>query len=118
MEATAGAFWPKRATAVRLERDLEGGRLQVAGQHVRVLGINHGVLRRLRKEVLRVTQQVLIDGIISGQEDRQALAAAAAATAGLLPRAGDRAWVVNQQRDIERTDVDSQFERIRRCHAA
>ena len=35
-----------------------------------------------------------------------------------MPTAGDRAGIINEQRDIERTDVDAEFERVGRYDGA
>ena len=76
-------------------------------------GIHDRMLGRLSEEVIRMMQQILIDRIVAGQQHGQALVVPAAAAAGLLPAAGDRARIVHQQRHIERADVDAQLERVR-----
>ena len=95
-----------------VQRQFESGRLQVSGQYVRVLRIDNGVFRRLLEEILGMSQQVLIDGIVAGYQNRQTIIVSPSATASLLPGAGDRSRVIDQQRHIERPDINAQFQRV------
>ena len=70
----AGEWRGERAEAVevarlalRAKRQLKSGGGQMLGQHVRVVRIDDGVLRRLGEEVIGVTEQVLIDRVVAGQ---------------------------------------------------
>ena len=62
--------------------------------------------------------QILIDRVVAGQQNGQALVVPPAAAAGLLPGAGDRARITGQQGHVERADVDAQFQRVGGRHAA
>ena len=83
-----------------------------------LFGIDDGVLGRLGEEVIRMTQQILIDRVVAGQQHGEAFVVTPAAAARLLPTAGDRAGIVHQQRDVERADVDAELERVRGRDAA
>ena len=65
-----------------------------------------------------MTQQVLIDRVISGQQHGQAFVVPATAAPRLLPTAGDRARVVDEQRHIERADIDAELQCVGGRHAA
>ena len=106
-----------KAGKIRLiERQLERRRPQVAGQHVRIIGIDDGMLGRLSEEIIGMAGKVLIDRIVAGQENGQAFVVAAACPPGLLPGAGDRAGITGQQDHVERADVDTQLQGVGRGH--
>ena len=75
--------------------------------------VDDGVFHRLPEEVLRVVHQVLVDGVVVRDQDGEGLLAAAARAAGLLPGRGDRAGEPQQDRGVERADVDAQFQGVR-----
>jgi hypothetical protein len=81
-------------------------------KYIRIVGVDYRVLGRLCEEVVRVTQQVLVNWIVAGQQHGKAFVVASAAAARLLPTAGDRARVVHQEGNVERADVDPKLKRI------
>src|SRR5262249_41517557 len=88
-----------------------GGR-QMPGQHVGIVGIDDRVFRRLGEEIVWMTQQVLIDRIVAGKQNSKALILSSAAAASLLPTTGNRPGVVDEQGDVERTNIDAKLEGI------
>ena len=98
--------------ALGAKRQFEGGGGKMFGQYVRIVRIDNGVLGRLGEEVIGMTQQVLIDRIVAGQQHGEAFVVTPAAAARLLPTAGDRAGIVYKEGDVERADVDAEFECI------
>lgn len=65
-------------------------------QHIPVGGIDQGVLAALAEEGLRVTHEILVEGIVQAYEEAERHAAPSAAAACLLPRAGDAAGVAGK----------------------
>src|SRR5688572_27009105 len=59
----------------------------------------------------------LIERTRAGDEDRDACLAPPAGAAHLLPGGGDRAGVAGQDRNVQPTDVNAEFERIGAHHA-
>ena len=94
------------------ERELVGGAEQVRGQHVGVLRRDEGVLHRPAVEELRVAHEVLVEGVVTGDEDRQRRLAATAAAARLLPRAGDAAGVAGEHRGVQAADVHAELQGV------
>ena len=94
------------------ERELVGGAEQVRGQHVGVLRRDEGVLHRPAVEELRVAHEVLVEGVVTGDEHRQRRLAATAAAARLLPRAGDAAGVAGEHRGVQPADVHAELQGV------
>jgi len=60
----------------------------------------------------------LIDGVFIRDHDREGGRLLSSRAPRLLPRARDGVWESNQDRSVERADVDPQFQRVRRDHPA
>ena len=60
-----------------------------------------------------MTHEVLIDRIVASNQDGKTFGMTSAATARLLPNAGEAAWIVHEQRDIQGPDVNAQFQGVR-----
>ena len=88
---TAGKVVAEVGPVAEGQRVLVGRAEQVRSQHVRVLRRHQRVLHRPAVEELRVAHEVLVEGIVAGDQHGKRRLAAAAAAPRLLPRAGDAA---------------------------
>ena len=95
-----------------LDGKLIGGALEVAEENVQVIGVEQRVFRGLVQEVVRVADDILVDGRRGCHEEHNAGALAPSGASRLLPRAGDGAGVSAQHARIQRADVDAQFEGV------
>ena len=88
-----------------------GGTGQVLLQDVGVGGIDEGVLVRAAEQIPRVPHEVLVEGVIQGDEHGQGVPRAPSGPAGLLPQAGDGARKTNDHRGVQVADIDAQLQR-------
>ena len=101
---------PERVGIV--QRQLRHGAAQLVGQNVGVFQRHAGVLVRPGEKLLGVAHIELIERVILRHQRGQAVALAAPAAAGLLPRAGDRAGESGDQHRIHPADIHAQLQRI------
>ena len=100
-----------------LDRQLERRALDVADEDFQVVGIDLRVLRRGVEEVRRVLHDELIQRRTRRYQQRQRKRLTPPRPAGALPGRSDRPRIACHHDRIERTDVDPQFERVRRNNA-
>jgi hypothetical protein len=91
---------------------LEGGAAQVLHQDQQLIRVDACVLRRGADEKFRIAHDVLIERITRFDEHAEGRALAPPGAAEPLPGGGDGARIAVQQADIERADVDAEFEGI------
>ena len=95
-----------------LKGQLIGGALEVAEEDVQVVRIEQGVFRGLMQEVVRVADDILVDGRRGRHKEYDAGALAPSRAPRLLPRAGNGAGISAQNAGIQRADVDAQFKGV------
>ena len=110
-EQLLGAGGIAEAVAV-LKGQFESRALEVAEEDVQVVRIEQRVFRRLAQEIIRVADDVLIDGSGGRNVEDDARPLSAACTTCLLPGAGDGARVAAEHAGIQRADVNAQFEGV------
>ena len=98
------------------QRGLRSRCAQVPGQDVGVLGVEHGGLDGPSREGLGVADDVLVQGILTGDQDSQGWIAAAAGSPDLLPERRARARPSDHQDGVEAADVDTELEGVRGSH--
>jgi hypothetical protein len=64
------------------------------------------------EQVLRPAHQVLVHGVVVGDEHHEGWGAASAGAARLLPDAGERGRGADQHRHVQPADVDPQLQRV------
>src|SRR5262249_24101513 len=101
---------------VVVERSLEGSGEHVAVEQARVRVIEDGRLDASAEQRLRLAHEVLVERVLAGDEDGQAVSPSAG-TAPLLAQAGYRAGEADGDDRVEKPDVDAELERVRRGHA-
>jgi hypothetical protein len=79
-------------------------------ENVRIRGIDQRVLVGPAEEIARMAHEILIQRVVQGQEHRQCAATAAAGPPGLLPQAGDGAWIPYQNRSVQVPNVNAQLQ--------
>ena len=77
----------------------------------RVGEVHRGRLDLAVQQQVRVADEELLQGVVAGDEDPQALALTATSPAPLLPEAGHGARVADGDGRVEGADVDAQLER-------
>ena len=92
------------------EWQFPGGAGQMILQDIAIAGIGDGVLALATKELLWVLHEVLVEGILAGQQDHKRLATLAPDSAGSLPGIDDGSWVTDENADIESANVDPQLQ--------
>ena len=107
----------ERRGLVVAHRLLARGAGEVGLEHVRVRRVDHRGLGRLREQIVRVVDQVLVERIVLGDQDGDRRFAAPARAPGLLPHRGARARVAGEERRVQRTHVDPQLQGVRRRDA-
>ena len=95
---------------------LEGGRGDVAVEHARVGVVEDRRLDAALEQRRRLAHEVLVERVLRGDEDREAVLAAAGASP-LLAEARDRAREADRDRAVEVADVDAELERVGRRDA-
>src|SRR5206468_10425110 len=88
-----------------------GGGDQVPGGDLVVAVVEDRRLDRPPEELLRVAAEELVEGVLPGNVDGEA-AAAAPGAAPHLPQAGDRAGEGGADRRVELADVDPQLQGV------
>jgi hypothetical protein len=83
-------------------------------EHVGVRRVDHRGLGRLVEERARVADEVLVERVLLRHEDRERRGTAPTRATRLLPHRGARPGVADEDRGVERTDVDAELERVRR----
>ncbi len=68
------------------------------------------------EQLVGVLDEELLEGVVAGDEDAQALALAPAGAAPLLPQAGHGARIAHGDGGVEGADVDAQLERAGADH--
>ena len=99
------------------ERALVGGAQQVREVDLLGLVVEDRGLHRAIEEVVGVAREELVERVLAGDVERQA-APSPAGAAPHLAQAGDRAGEGDDDRRVERADVDSQLERVGGHHRA
>ena len=94
------------------ERQLVGGAAQVIIHDVRVGRVDNRSLRRPAEELVRIVDEVLVQGVLAGHQDHQRHILRPAGPPGLLPERGNRAREGAQQGRIQPPDVHPQFEGV------
>ena len=100
------------------KRQLECRALEVIEQDVQVVGIHQGVFGRRVEEIRRVAQHELVDGRAAADHHRRRSALSPARATGTLPRRRDRPRIAGHHRDVQRSDVDAELERVGGHHCA
>ena len=100
-----------------VEGQLERGALEVIDENDQVVGVDDRGLLRPLEEVVGLRCAMYWSMAV----ERQTISAsdvsrAAAGATRLLQRGGERARIAGQDRDVERTDVDAELERVGRDH--
>ena len=98
------------------QRAFVGGGGQVAGVDEGVGEVDGGRLHLSPQELVGVLDEELLQGVVAGDEDPQALALAPAGPAPLLPEAGHGPRVAHGDGGVEGADVDAQLERAGADH--
>lgn len=93
------------------EREFGGGRAQVRGEHVRVVGVQDGGFDRLVEERLGVVDEVGVQRVVAGHEHRERALPGAARPPGLLPQGRPGPRVSGDDHGIQTGDVHAEFER-------
>ena len=91
---------------------LVGGALDVVHEDVQIFRIDQRVFRGLAKEVIRMSNHVLIQRAGGGHHNQQRGVAPATGPARLLPGAGDGAGIAAQHAGVQLADVDAQFQGV------
>ena len=101
---------------VAVERSLERGSGDVPVEDARVGVVEDRRLHPPLEQGRRLAHEVLVERVLGGDEDREAVAAAAGASP-LLAEARDGAGETDRDRAVEIADVDAQLERVGRRDA-
>ena len=99
-------------------RQLERRALQMIHQNFQVVRLHVSVFRRAPKKIIRVLHDKLIERRGRRHHHRARRSIPAPGPPGSLPRRRDRSRVSSHHAGVERSDVDAQFQRVRRYHAA
>ena len=94
------------------EWQLEGRTLHVIEQDVQVVRIDQRVLGRRIEEIRRIAHHELVNRCAAGDEHRRRAGTAPACPAGALPGGRDRPRIPRHHGDVERADIDAQFEGV------
>jgi hypothetical protein len=94
------------------QRLLARGAGQVRADHVRVGRIDDGRLGWLGEQVLRVADQVLVQGIVLSHQDRQRGGRAAPGPPSLLPHRSPGSRVPGDECGVQRAHVDPELQRV------
>ncbi len=100
----------RRGVAV-VDRGLERGRRDVPVEHARVGVVEDRRLDASLEQRRRLAHEVLVERVLRGDEDREAVLAAAGASP-LLAEARDRSGEADGDRAVEVADVDAELERV------
>ncbi|RSS41670.1 hypothetical protein EF902_22415 [Streptomyces sp. WAC05858] len=96
---------------VRLgERKLGRGRAQVRREDVRVVRVQDGGLHRLPEEGVRMVDEIRVQRVVPGDQDRQGPFAGAPGPPGLLPQGGAGAGVARHDHRVQPGDVHPQLQ--------
>ena len=76
------------------------------------------VLRRAFEEVLRMFDDVLIERCAGGHQNGDGSCGPAARSSGALQGRSDRSGVAGHDDRVQRSDIDSEFQRVRRNNGA
>ena len=95
-----------------LERPLEGRAAQVREQHVEVVRIDPGLLRRALEQELGWWMTYWSTGEPDAMRIPTLTSPAPAGAPQLLPRARHRAGIAGEDRDVQRADVDAELQRV------
>ena len=101
---------PEEPHVVGGQRAFVGRGRQVVQMDERVGEVHRGGLHLALQEHVGVVDEELLEGVVAGDEDAQALALSPAGAAPLLPQAGHRAGIADRDGRIEGADVDAQLE--------
>ena len=100
------------------ERHLGGGRGEVRAQHVGVGRVEGARLDRGVEHRLGMAHEVVVEGVVAGEEHREALATGAPRPSRALPQRGPRARPAGHDDGVEPADVDPQLQGARRREPA
>ena len=95
---------------------LVGRAFHVVEQDIQVVGVDQRLFAALAEKIVRMRNDVLVEGRGRCDHDHQRFAIAAARAPGLLPSAGDRAGIAAQKAGLQLADVDAQFQCVGRRH--
>ena len=95
---------------------LVGCAFHVVEQDVQVVGVDQRLFAALAEKIVRVRNDVLVEGGRRCDHDHQRFAIAPARAPGLLPGAGDGAGIAAQKAGLQLADVDAQFQCVGRRH--
>src|SRR5882762_7852639 len=91
---------------------------QVIDQNFQIVRLNVGMLRGVSEKIVRMANDELIERRRRRHQHRAGASTAAAGAAGALPSGGDGSGISGHDHGVERTDIDAEFERAGRNHAA
>ena len=111
-----GELRAEEPRVVGSEWALVGGGGQVAQVDERVGEVDGGRLHLPLQQLVGVVDEELLQSVVAGDEDAQALALAPAGPAPLLPQAGHGARVADGDGRVEGADVDAQLQRAGADH--
>ena len=101
----------------RGEGPLVGGASQVRGQDLRVLRVEADALVARVQQQAGLADEELVQRVLVGDEDGEAVAGAAPGAARLLPEGGAGAGIAVDDHRVEAADVDAELHRVRRAEA-
>src|SRR5690242_9980942 len=100
------------------DRQFKRRALQVINKNLQVVRLDERMLGRAAKEIIGMTQHELVERRGRRHQHGAGASAAAAGTSGTLPGGGNRARIACHYHGVERTNINSQFQRAGRDHAA
>src|SRR5690606_29456402 len=89
-----------------------GGRAQVRGEDVRVVGVEDGGLDGAVEERLRVVDEEGVQRVVAGHQHGERALPGASRAAGLLPQGGAGARVAGDDHGVQAGDVHAEFEGV------
>ncbi len=87
-------------------------------QDFQIVGLDKGALRCVAEEIVRMANDELIQRRRRSHQHGAGTPASSSRAAGALPRSGDGAGISGHHYNIEGADVNAEFQRAGRNHAA
>ena len=102
---------------VRRDGQFERRTFQMIHENLKIVGLNMRVLGRASEEVVRMLHDELIERSRGSDEHRARTSRASSRAAGPLPSGSNRSRIPGHHTGIERTNIDSEFERVCSDHS-
>ncbi len=103
-------IWPELANVLLGERKLLHRALDVTDSDVRVVRVDHRLLRGLLENIVGVRHQVLVDGRVLGNEYHHRVLKPSPCPASLLPEAGNCSRVADHDACVQTAYIYAQFQ--------